>query len=86
MGPSVDPLKEIGPGKYNPSLMDTKKTFSISKDTKGGLSDRKVIKQDLPASQEIQYAATPALARNKSVNAHGSVFKSKYKRYEFGEI
>ena len=32
---TADPVKEIGPGKYNPSLMDTRKTFSIRDDPKG---------------------------------------------------
>ena len=31
-------------------------------------------------------AQAPTLTRTKSVNAHISVFKSKYKRYEFGEV
>ena len=40
-GGSTDPVKEIGPGKYNPSFMDTKKTFSIKEDPKGRFGDSK---------------------------------------------
>ena len=40
-GGSTDPVKEIGPGKYNPSLMETKKTFSIKEDPKGRFGDNK---------------------------------------------
>ena len=40
----TDPTKEIGPGKYNPAMNDTKRTFSIRNDEKGRFADIKGIR------------------------------------------
>jgi hypothetical protein len=81
MGPTADPDKEVGPGKYNPALLDTRRTFSIPKGKeKGAVTHR----EDRHTEQAETHVGSTIPVR--AVNSHVSVFQSKARRYEFGYL
>lgn len=83
MGPASDPVKELGPGKYNPSKLETKRTFAIKDDLKGRFGKTEAKEKEVETREE---EPTRVNSWSKKGSGHKSVFRSKDKRYEFGEI
>ncbi len=80
MSYKIDPDQERGPGKYTPSLMDTKRTFSIKDDRRDRFGVFEERRKAIMAIEENGISSDVAVPPKK-INSHASVFDSKSRRY-----